>query len=201
MQTDLLRRDGRSTAPRRLWAAALAVAVAVALHASAVIAVARSMGLRPQASGPAPRPPLLQTRLIGMPTAAPAEWPGAWAGAARPRPRTAPTRAAPDKTSQYAWMAYVPSSLLERPALPTSAPDPAWLTRTPWSGLPIRLRLFIDERGKVTRVTVLQAMESDAEAAWRLRRMFRDTGFLPGRQGGRDVPSYMDLELRASDLR
>lgn len=84
--------------------------------------------------------------------------------------------------------------------MPKSAPDSASLAGVASSGLPIRLRLFVDARGVVAKVEVLHANEFDAEAVARLKEVFRATGFIPGRFNGVDVASYMDIELSLADL-
>lgn len=86
------------------------------------------------------------------------------------------------------------------PPLPKSAPDSTPLAGVPNSGLPIRLRLFVDARGAVAKVEVLQASQFDAEAVARLKDVFLATGFVPGRSNGVDVASYLDIELSLADL-
>lgn len=83
---------------------------------------------------------------------------------------------------------------LERAALPRSAPDISVLAGLPWSGLPTRLRLFVDAAGTVVDVAVLQTSE-DEEVVERVRRMFLSTAFVAGRAEGVDVASYKDVEL------
>jgi len=83
---------------------------------------------------------------------------------------------------------------LERAALPRSAPDISMLAGLPWSGLPTRLRLFVDAAGTVVDVAVLQTSE-DEEVVERVRRMFLSTAFVAGRAEGMDVASYKDVEL------
>ena len=83
---------------------------------------------------------------------------------------------------------------LERAALPRSAPDISMLAGLPWSGLPTRLRLFVDAGGTVVDVAVLQTSE-DEEVVERVRRMFLSTAFVAGRAEGMDVASYKDVEL------
>ncbi len=69
------------------------------------------------------------------------------------------------------------------------------------SGLPVRLRLFVDPQGEVADIRVLQASDLDAEAVERLKRMFFETRFLPGKKDGVDVAAFMDIELQISDVR
>ena len=92
------------------------------------------------------------------------------------------------------WRDYLPSQRLERAVVPRSSPDESMLAGVAFSGLPLRLRLFIDRAGSVVDVVVLQSSEDD-EALDRLRRMFLDTLFIAGRHQGADVASYQDVEL------
>jgi hypothetical protein len=64
------------------------------------------------------------------------------------------------------------------------------------SGLPIRVRLFIDSLGTVAAIAVLQASDIDADAVRRIKGMFYGTAFIAGRRGGLDVASYLDIELQ-----
>ena len=88
-----------------------------------------------------------------------------------------------------------PTSELEIPPLPRSEPDATHLTGALASGLPIRLRLYIDARGAVANIEVLQASEQDADVVNRMKKMFYETRFLAGRRTGEDVASYMDIEV------
>jgi len=99
------------------------------------------------------------------------------------------------------WASFVPSRALDVSPLPRSSPDLGVLTGVPSSGLPLRLRLFVDERGRVVEVRAMQAAVGDDEVIDRLRRMFFETLFLPGKLRGNDVASYMDLELAIADAK
>lgn len=92
---------------------------------------------------------------------------------------------------------YLPSSAMERRPMPVSEPDVAGIRTDTSSGLPVRLRIYIDRLGNVVSVVPLVAAEADAAFVMALTRMFRATAFLPGQRGGVDVGSYMDIELVA----
>lgn len=79
--------------------------------------------------------------------------------------------------------------------MPASAPDERHVEEAPKSGLPIRVRLFVEANGGVSSAKVLSNAPGDEEAAQRVIAMFRDTAFVPGRLGGRDVASYIDIEI------
>jgi hypothetical protein len=89
---------------------------------------------------------------------------------------------------------FKPSRDLDRAAVPRSAPDVSMLEGLHFSGLPMRLRLYVDATGKVADVVVLQAVDDD-EVLDRVRHMFLSTAFIAGRLRGEDVASYKDLEL------
>jgi hypothetical protein len=93
-----------------------------------------------------------------------------------------------------AFAGFKPSRDLDRAAVPRSAPDVSMLEGLHFSGLPMRLRLYVDGTGKVVDVVVLQATDDD-EVLDRVRRMFLSTAFIAGRLRGEDVASYKDLEL------
>jgi hypothetical protein len=76
-----------------------------------------------------------------------------------------------------------------------SAPDAALVEGVAHSGMPIRLRLYIEADGAVSDVELQFAQIEDEPAAQRLADMFRATGFLPGRLSGHDVASYLDIEI------
>lgn len=132
-----------------------------------------------------------------MPAAEPASAPLA----AQDAPPQAVALAPADTTNGLLrWRDYLPSQLLDRVAVPRSAPDESMLEGMPFSGLPIRLRLFIDRAGTVVDAVVLQSSEDEAvlEA---VRRMFLSTAFIAGRFEGQDVASIMDVELTAGEPR
>ena len=89
---------------------------------------------------------------------------------------------------------YLPPTELDRTALPRSAPDLSMLEGLPFSGLPLRLRLFVDRAGTVDDVAVLQTSDDEAVTE-RVRQMFLRTAFVAGRRHGVDVASYKDVEL------
>ena len=103
--------------------------------------------------------------------------------------------AAPSSAAATTDTRYRPSAELDRAALPRSAPDTRLLDDVVLSGLPLRLRICIDAFGQVTQVLTLQAHPDDAAAVTALQEMFRSTAYVPGRLGGADVASYIDLDI------
>ena len=109
------------------------------------------------------------------------------------------TTAAPmvaDASASHYW----PTRDLEAPPLPRSEPDAAKLQGAVISGLPIRLRLYIDAVGAVAHIEVLQASDQDADVVDRMKEMFYDTQFLAGKRAGTEVAAYMDIEVDAAHL-
>lgn len=121
--------------------------------------------------------------------------------AARPEPAVASL--APRAGSQAAiaesqfapTSSHLPRHLLDIPPLPRSAPDESLIVGVPHSGLPMRLRLFIEADGRVSSVEVLDAQPLDVIALERLAEMFSRTAFVPGRREDRDVASFIDVEV------
>lgn len=134
----------------------------------------------------APAPAERPHSLPPFPSAAPAApAPGGFAAA----PATEAASAAPLQA------AFLSPESLDWPATPRSAPDFSRLAGVPISGLPVRLRLYVDANGQVLRVETLAASALDAELAQRLSDTLLETAFLPGRYGGVDRASYLDLEF------
>jgi outer membrane biosynthesis protein TonB len=187
---------GRSGGSGLGWAAA----AAVGLHA-AVLAVA---GLPLQGTAPAsprvlqawvvasgddlPPVPLAPAQPAAAVAAAPAAAPPEPQAVASPRAEPVPVAAGPGR--------HLPPSVLDRAPLPLSAPDETLLDAVAATGLPVRLRLYIEADGRVSAVQVLAASAFDREAAARMQQMFLATAFMPGRVDGRDVASFMDVEVQ-----
>lgn len=90
---------------------------------------------------------------------------------------------------------HLPTSALDVPPMPRSAPDEQYVEHVHRSGLPIQVRLYIDASGSVTETNLLGAAPGDEEAAEQVMVMFRETAFSPGRLQGREVASFIDIEL------
>ena len=58
----------------------------------------------------------------------------------------------------------------------------------------MRIRLLIDDHGRVTEAKVLETSEADNVTAAVLR-VFEQTAFVPARRNGTDVASQLDIEL------
>lgn len=95
---------------------------------------------------------------------------------------------------------FLSSAQVDRIAIAFPSPDTASLSGLSWSGIPIRLRLFVDATGRCVDVRFLSASE-DADTLEHLRRMFLATRFIPARRAGVEVDSYRDIELAVSDVK
>lgn len=81
-----------------------------------------------------------------------------------------------------------------RAPMPRSAPDLEQLQGLTFSGLPIRLRLVIDDLGQVRDVIVLSSSEAP-EVMEAISRVLSHTAFVPARRDAVDVATEMDIEL------
>jgi len=155
---------------------------------------ARWIALVPM-QGAGPAAPRAATSPATMAANRPEPQSSAVAGDAIAGARTAaPIQGAPPDDRTAGIGIYRAASMLDAPVRARSAPDIATLAGLPWSGLPMRVRLFIDTEGTVVDARILQSSESE-DVAERVRRMFLATGFTAGVEGGHPVPSYKDIEL------
>jgi hypothetical protein len=90
---------------------------------------------------------------------------------------------------------HLPTSALDVSPMPRSSPDEAQVESVTHSGLPIRVRLFVEADGRVSEANVLSHTPGDEDAALRVATMFQQTAFIPGRLAGRDVASFIDIEV------
>ncbi|MEC5216654.1 hypothetical protein RCH09_001607 [Actimicrobium sp. GrIS 1.19] len=87
-------------------------------------------------------------------------------------------------------------AMVDKIALPISEPDAGMLAHLRASGLPLRLRIFIDAGGAVVAVEALSVHPDDAQAFDGIAQMLRDTGFTPAMWRGRAVGSFRDVEFQ-----
>jgi hypothetical protein len=90
---------------------------------------------------------------------------------------------------------YWPADDLEVRPVPRSAPDALYVQNEFHSGLPIRLRLYIERDGNVSSTELISASDDDQATARQVMAMFQATGFVPGRREGRDVAAFFDIEI------
>jgi hypothetical protein len=182
-------------ARRRHTLAGLTLCCAAA-HAAVLLVVA-APSARPEAGSHVS----LSVRTIELPLAAPLRPPP---DAVTPPLATAvpvraikPTAASASPTAEapVAPPTHLQADGLDMPPLARSAPDASLVEGVAHSGVPIRLRLYIEADGSVSSVEVRFVHPEDQQAAERLAAMFTATGFLPGRLHGRDVASFIDIEV------
>lgn len=95
---------------------------------------------------------------------------------------------------------FLPSSEMDLGAVPVSEPDSRFLAGIESSGLPIRLRLYVDSFGVVKDIHALHVDDADRSAVERLKAMFYSTAFIPARREGIDMSSYMDIEVTVAEF-
>jgi hypothetical protein len=138
-----------------------------------------------------------RSALDAVPSAAPTpRGSAARAGPARTAPAVSrePAPAAPPSSAEAA-IEHLPTSALDVPPMPRSAPAEQYVEHAHRSGLPMQIRIYIDARGSVTEASLLGVAPGDEEAAEQVMAMFRETAFSPGRLQGREVASFIDIEL------
>jgi len=116
-----------------------------------------------------------------------------------PTPRSRPANQ-PADIRDSAHSTFLPSDVMDQVAVPVSDPDLTILTKVQATGMPVRLRLFIDAYGTIKDIQVVQADGIDDTTIEQLKQMFYATKFIPGRRNGKDMPSYLDIELSIADL-
>ncbi len=108
--------------------------------------------------------------------------------------RIAVATPAPKFVGAAAVEGFMSPRYLDVVARPRSAPDTTILEGLPWSGVPMRLRLFVGATGSVVDVMVLHASDEE-DVVQRVRKMFLETAFVAARSNGVDVASYKDVEI------
>ncbi len=89
---------------------------------------------------------------------------------------------------------YSPTNV-ELIALPTSNLDSSMFSGQFISGLPIKLRLYINAFGRIVKVDYIDLLEQDLRMANRLEDLLRQITFLPAKRNGASVDSYQDVEF------
>jgi hypothetical protein len=90
---------------------------------------------------------------------------------------------------------YYSNTEVDRKALPQMNIDQSLLANEASSGLPIKLRLFINAFGRVVKVDPIAVLDQDALFAEKLASLLYEVRFLPAKREGLDVNSYQDLQL------
>lgn|GEM_PF-2230609 len=90
---------------------------------------------------------------------------------------------------------YYSNTEVDRKALPQMNIDQSMLANEVSSGLPIKLRLYINAFGRVVKVEPIALLDQDALFAENLAKLLFEVRFLPAKREGLDVDSYQDLQL------
>lgn len=86
------------------------------------------------------------------------------------------------------------SNDVDRRAMPVSNLNLAMLEGQ-YSGLPIKLRLYIDHHGNLKDVEEIAASYEDQVFITQLKQALLQTKFIPAKMNGTDVGSYQDIEF------
>lgn len=80
-------------------------------------------------------------------------------------------------------------------ALPISNIDISMIANIQRTGLPVKLRIYINLFGKVDTIERLSNLEQDEEFLARLEYLLKKTTFLPAKKDGTSVNSVQDVEF------
>lgn len=109
-------------------------------------------------------------------------------------PAQAHTSSTSTSTSPIAPV-FVPSSALDTPLLPMSAPDTDMLRGHRFTGMPIGITLYVNAQGTVVDVVLQPRLPEDGDSLQALRDMFFTTRYIPPLQRGEPVQAMLGLEL------
>jgi hypothetical protein len=104
------------------------------------------------------------------------------------------TEAAIDTSKYYA------ATEVNRKALPQMNIDESMLSIKNYSGLPIKLRLYVNAYGRLVKIDRIGVLEQDIAYVAQLESLLYDVAFLPAKREGFDVDSYQDLQLSFNPL-
>ncbi len=88
---------------------------------------------------------------------------------------------------------FLSSTQIQRRALPISNIDISMVQGVFISGLPIKLRLYINASGKVIKIKTLDYAAADTALKNKLTELLYQLTFLPAKKDGADVDSYQDV--------
>ena len=63
------------------------------------------------------------------------------------------------------------------------------------TGLPIKLRIYINVSGRIDKIERLSNSEQDEEFLTRIEFLLKETAFLPAKKNGANVDFVQDIEL------
>lgn len=80
-------------------------------------------------------------------------------------------------------------------ALPISNIDVSMVSDIERTGLPIKLRIYINVSGRIDKIERLSNSEQDEEFLTRIEFLLKETAFLPAKKNGANVDFVQDIEL------
>jgi hypothetical protein len=100
-----------------------------------------------------------------------------------------------DETPNDTFADYIPDAELEVKALPRSNIDNSALKDVFDSGLPIKLRLYINSAGRVIKIEKLEVLAQDQPMQDALAKILINMSFIPAEKNGIPVNTYQDIAL------
>lgn len=88
---------------------------------------------------------------------------------------------------------YLPEQEVEIKALPVSNIDETAVHQVFISGLPIKMRLYINDVGQVVKIDKLDVLAQDRPAQDALEKILLEMSFLPAKKSGASVNSYQEI--------
>jgi hypothetical protein len=88
---------------------------------------------------------------------------------------------------------YLSEHDVEMKALPTNNIDETKLEGVFISGLPIKMRLYINNEGRVVKVDKLNVLAQDRPLQAALEKILREMPFFPAKKNGVSVNSYQEI--------
>lgn len=89
---------------------------------------------------------------------------------------------------------------VDRKALPQLNIDESKIKSSTYSGLPIKLRLFINARGQLVKIVQIAALDQDKEYIAQLEKLLFELVFMPAKKDSMDVDSYQDVQFSFNPL-
>lgn len=98
------------------------------------------------------------------------------------------------------WGYYHSSKQVERKALPISNINKDMLGDVLISGMPIKLRLYINQFGQVVKIEDIAVLEQDKPFRDRLAALLMNMTFMAARKDSAEVNSFQDIEFSFQPL-
>ena len=96
-------------------------------------------------------------------------------------------------TQKNPFADYLSEQEVEMKALPKNNIDETKLEGAFISGVPIKMRLYIDSEGRIVKIDSTKVLEQDYKLQKTIEQLIQDLAFLPARKNGVSVNSYQDI--------